>query len=170
MRKFLTTLLIGSIIFSSGCQSRYKHYKQRKTVYRLHDGRQCYYDSSSDLWFWLYMTNSSGNNYYIGNEIRPSGYSWQTVSYDGKNIIPDQKEIQEIEILEPENIIDQEIVVDERGLPEVDIDGNLVDPDQLAPDTDYGPDISPDSNSPDSSPDSGDGGGSDSGGGDSGGD
>lgn len=183
---FICCIVFAAISFIFiGCENRSYNHRNRKShkiekvhVYHLNDGRRCYYDSDTMLWYWLILGDSGSSTYYTGSESRPAGYVWSTVrgpinenTERSSFVSPDAKEVENISFYEPDAMYEQELVVDERGYPEVDADGNLVDPDQLAPDDGYGPDSNDSYDSVDSS-DSYDSGydSSDSGGGDMGGD
>jgi hypothetical protein len=175
----LLGLLMSGLLLVRGCQRQPKHYKQKVQAVHLKDKKKWVsHDPRTDKWRWLVKAAKATaealdeadffDGDFAGNDP-PSGYVW--VSHDRCPAVPanpsaDEKaEITEIEAQHPEQVVQEELVVDEHGNPEVDADGNLVDADQLAPDTPY----DSDSNSSDSSSDSGssDSGG-DSGGGDGG--
>lgn len=109
-------------------------HKEQVKVYHLKDGRSCYrkHTSNGDLWFWLYIMNS--NQYYYSNTANynslPSGVTWVS-----SNTVPtiESSPLASL-ITEAEATVDTTIACDARGMPEVDADGNIVDPDQLAPD------------------------------------
>lgn len=169
MRNILSVLLICSLAFVPACDKsnhnrRHKHQKKHVKVHHLENGRYCYFDDNTHLWYWLVLHNSTDtkrSDYYytssgsnVSASVRPSGYTWVSVKDpENKFIEPEENEIDNNEF-----IIEEEIVVDEYGNIEVDGDGNLVDPDQMAPDDGYGCDSGYDSSDSYDSGDSGDSG------------
>lgn len=155
-------------LFNGSCDHHHgsrKHlHRTHVSVYHVNDG-YCYYNTSNMMWYWLILNHSSSPIYYNSTYIStnpPTGYSWAQVSNDrGEFVAPSPEQLSS---LSPESIVEETMVVDDRGIPAVDGDGNLVDPDQLNPDSPY------DDNSPsDNGTDSTDSGGGDSGGGGDGG-
>ncbi len=174
--KFLigTAVALLSLV---GCDNRHHGHKKQVKVYHLHDGRYCYQDTDTMLWYWLLFSNNGGtHNYYTGTYSGSMrGVSWSTVDRVNPSLTqskleqPEEQELTELAIDSPESIMEETVVCDNMGSPMVDADGNLVDPESIAPDSPY--DSPMDNSGPDTSPDNGggDSGGGSDGGGDSGG-
>lgn len=85
------------------------------------------------------MNNSSlSPGYYTGavtGSTPPAGVTWVSEKSNANvQPAPPAAEVEEAEA-NPAQVTAETIVTDVRGVPEVDADGNLVDPDQLAPDS-----------------------------------
>lgn len=168
MRKELIGLLFVCLMFIPSCgkHNHSKHHKQSVKVHHLQDGRCCY-QSDSGVWYWLILYNMNSSNspstvFYNSSNMSsmptgrsPAGYVWSPVNNaEGKVLIPTEQE------MEQSQIFDENIVMDERGSPEIDADGNLVDPDSIAPDNGYDADSSSSESSDSGSSDGGSDGGS----------
>lgn len=132
MKNFLVVLVI--LLSVAACEERRSRraVKRNVNVYHLADGRTCYHDNGSDLWFWLYIANANGSPYYyspvpVNVGSTPPEARW--VAADP----PSAEEITSTVSLETEMI-----ATDTMGAPAVDADGYIVDVDDVAPDGSYG--------------------------------
>lgn len=170
-----------------GCDGQ-KHRKAHVKVYHLKDGRYCYEQKNGKKSTWYWLEELADGIDLDGDEIDsdlytsttytptdnfrpPAGTHWVSATTNSQvPTAPSQWQIAEVEPAE------SVVVTDSRGHPEVDEDGNLVDPDQLAPDEsfdatdDTADDASADSGDTGDAGDTGGDGGGDGGGGDGGGD
>jgi uncharacterized membrane protein YgcG len=206
-RLLVLTLALLMLFTAGGCKQKAKYRKEHVKVYHLKDGRYCYkhHDPKhGDKWYWLVKSARAAGA--VAEEIDLEDFFTDNVSDldDVKGAMwvssssapaaikveaePSATEMQQIEQLDASNqVIVEAVVTDARGNPEVDADGNLVDPDQLAPDESFDAPTdnsdmasgessmgdsssSSDSSSDSGSGSSGDSGGDSGGGGDGGGD
>jgi len=171
-------------------QEKIALHKRQEQIIHLKDGRYAYHEhyhkyrsgavrdnSTNDwiIWYWLMLTPTAGtppNAYYVNKKSSsslnfepPDDCIWVDDSFTTS---PTPKDLEE-----PLDIEDEDVVVDNAGDPQVDGNGNLVDPEIVTatPETSEDADANADSSSSsDSSSASGDGDSDSAGGGDGGGD
>lgn len=147
----LALAVSGFVVFS--CLQK-KDHKIAMHVMHLKDGRYCYSQRLRDyapgavkgddgnwiIWYWLILNNGGTNNYYTSYNNTstfspPKGTQWEpagsTVS-SGSDASVFSAAPTESELEKPISEPTEELVVDEAGHPEVDADGNLVDPTEIS--------------------------------------
>lgn len=174
---------LSLFVFTISCSSK-KHHKRHINVVHLKDGRYTYKEkyktqqpgSTFDgndwiVWYWLMTNNNS--SYYTSSSpsassfIPPKGTDWMGSNISTGRVFTATPPTPE-ELENPIETVTEDLITDQYGHPEVDADGNLVDPSEIsmepdAPSTpadgDVGSVDSSGSGGDSSSSDGGDGGG-----------
>jgi len=130
MHKLIAALVsfsvITSAIFLPSCdlnerRSQLRLVKKSVKIYHLADGRTCYKDPITDIWYWLSIPDVDGGKptFYISdksinaNTEFPSGVIWSLMTEGKKAIEPETKQLEEVE----KYSFDYEVLTDELGNP-----------------------------------------------------
>lgn len=192
----MKNLLIVSVLLATvglcGCSP--KRHKRNVHVVHLKDGRYAYKEKYKHhrpgatqegndwvVWYWLMHNDGGTYNYYYNSKPStgssfspPARQIWveaggSTSGRVGTVFTTIKPSPTPEELQSPLEELTESVITDQYGNPEVDADGNLVDPDSIAMEPDTTTVADTDAGG-DSGSGSGDGGSGDSGGGDSGGD
>lgn len=147
--RFLISLLFAILFALAGCDERPRHHAARRphhqtkdlTVHHLVDGRYVYRDDNGMFWFYMYMLNSGSSSSssvyqsdnrsynYVSSAASasvPRGGAW--VSTTQLKETPQAQEQLELELADPKTQTAVEPV-------EVDSAGGLIEPTELATET-----------------------------------
>lgn len=113
MRRLLIACFLLSIVGLTGCEPEYRAIDIK--VYHLKDGRYCFKDQKTGLWYWLIASSSYGTStpvYKLSQELTApgdlTGYRWSPIAVPTNpspasdkpaygNIVPDSAEIAALE-------------------------------------------------------------------------